>query len=160
MVAVWTRANHQQNARVRATAARLSQPGRKGSQQTEKGAMPSRAASHWLLSSHPQSLLAASRARAPSTLPPRPVALGPLTEAQPMGEPGGGAGGAGRAHAGPKVNRVERVRGARTAAARGGVAELTEEPAFLQPGKAAACRPAATLSTPGSVLTCSSDNAA
>lgn len=34
---------------------------------------------------------------------------------------------------------------------------LTEEPTFLQPGKAAACRPAASLRTPGFILTRSSD---
>lgn len=115
------------------------------------GCCPPTLSSYWLRAAH-----------AASTLPLLPVALGQLTAAQPMGGLRGGASGARRAHAGQKVNRSGACAGRALSAgrARGGVALLSEEPTFLQPGKAAACRPAACLSTPGSFLTRSSDSEA
>lgn len=115
------------------------------------GCCPPTLSSYWLRAAH-----------AASTLPLLPVALGQLTAAQPMGGLRGGASGAWRAHAGQKVNRSGACAGRALSAgrARGGVALLSEEPTFLQPGKAAACRPAACFSTPGSFLTRSSDSAA
>lgn len=113
-----------------------------------------------MLSFHPQFLLAVSRARGEHA-PTASCGTGAVNS----GSANGRARRRGKRSAacarGPEGKQKRSACGALAAGpVCGGVALLTEEPTFLQPGKAAACRPAASLSTPGSLLTRSSDSAA
>lgn len=131
----------------------LPQPGEK----TANRQIRDFSASHWLSSFHPQSLLAVSHARGEHALSTS-CGTGAVNSGSANGRARRRSKRSAACARGPEGKQNWSVWGTLAAGrASGGVVLLTEEPTFLQPGKAAACRPAANLSTPGSILTRSSD---